>query len=40
MDDIDSRIAGLLDQLENPNLSDKEQDRIEKKIEFLRGQRS
>lgn len=34
--DIDARVERLLNQLENPNLSDSEIDRIEKKIKLLR----
>jgi len=37
---IDARVERLLDQLENPNLSDQEVERIQKKIEFLQGLRS
>jgi hypothetical protein len=40
MSDIDTRIEQLLDQLENPNLSEKDVRVIERKIEVLRGQQT
>ena len=36
-DDVDTRISRLLDQLENPYLSREQQQRIQSKVEFLRG---
>ena len=36
MQDIDERIARLLDQLENPNLGLSEIDKIERKLQILR----
>lgn len=35
--EIEERVARLLDQLENPNLSDREIQQIEQKIKILRG---
>lgn len=40
MTTIDDRVERLLDQLENPNLSDREATTIRDKIEFLREQQS
>lgn len=37
-DDIEARVSRLLDKLEDRTLSDQEIDRIQKKIEILRGQ--
>ena len=39
MTSIDARIESLLDQLDNPGLTDREIDRIEKKLKVLRGQK-
>lgn len=36
-DDVDTRVSRLLDQLENPYLSREQQERIQSKVEFLRG---
>lgn len=36
--DIEQRIEGLLNQLENPNLSRREIDNIERKLKILRAQ--
>lgn len=40
MTDVDTRVERLLDQLENPNLSEQEIARIKSKIEFLKGLQS
>ena len=40
MTTIDDRVERLLDQLENPNLSDREVAQLKEKIEFLRGLQS
>lgn len=35
---VEARVSALLDQLENPNLSEREIARIKEKIELLRTQ--
>ena len=40
MDDVDERVSRLLDQLEDPNLSQSDVDRIQKKIALLQEQRT
>ena len=37
MQDKDERIARLLDQLENPNITTQEIDKIERKLQILRA---
>ena len=37
-DDVESRIARLLDRLDGPGVSDREADRIMRQVEFLRQQ--
>lgn len=38
-DDIDARIARVLDQLENPNLSEGQISRLQKRLEILQSER-
>lgn len=40
MDDIEARVERLLNQLENPNLTEREVEKIQNKIAFLQGMQS